>query len=108
MMMPLVDILNVKARMVQPHLGVQTVPFVREGDTPYIGAVIRGCLLCPCFDRGGRKNQSKVFNIYSAIAFASLSGIVFSSNFVMPVPGFLILEIISAGFLILFASRSFL
>jgi hypothetical protein len=48
------------------------------------------------------------FKIYFAIFFASLSGIVFSSNVVMPGPGFLILPIMSDAVFTPFASRSFL
>jgi hypothetical protein len=54
------------------------------------------------------KTRQNVFKIYSAILCASLFEMVFSSNFVMPGPGFLIRLMMSAAVLTPLASRSFL
>ena len=49
-----------------------------------------------------------VFRIYSAIALAVPSGMAFSSNCVIPGPGFLIFATISAAFRMPFAARALL
>ena len=57
--------------------------------------------------RSSIKHYLNVFRIYSAIFFASASGIVFSSNLVMPGPGFLIFFTMSSAVLTPLAASSF-